>query len=141
MAETTLWWVLAGVVVAVELVTGTVYLLMLGLGLVAGALAAHAGLQVPAQLIAAAVVSAGAVTAWHLAQQRHKARPAAGANPDVSLDVGETVMVEKWQADGTAHVQYRGARWTVIHRAGVTPSTGAHRVAEVVGSRLLVDPL
>jgi hypothetical protein len=36
-------------------------------------------------------------------------------------------------------VHYRGARWTAIHRAGVVPSAGAHRVAELVGNRLLVD--
>jgi len=38
-------------------------------------------------------------------------------------------------------VRYRGASWTAIHRPGITPSTGMHRVAELVGSRLLVDPL
>ncbi|HTH11820.1 MAG TPA: NfeD family protein, partial [Acidovorax sp.] len=27
------------------------------------------------------------------------------------------------------------------HRPGITPATGMHRVAEVVGNRLLVDPL
>ena len=44
-------------------------------------------------------------------------------------------------ADGTATVQYRGAAWTAIHRPGVNPSTGRHRVAVLVGNRLLVDPL
>lgn len=141
MAETTLWWVLAGVVVAIELVTGTIYLLMLSLGLVAGALAAHAGLAVPGQLICAALVSAGSVAGWHLIQQRRRSHGGAPTPGDINLDVGETVMVEHWLPDGTAHVQYRGARWTVIHRAGVSPATGAHRVAEVVGNRLLVDPI
>jgi hypothetical protein len=59
----------------------------------------------------------------------------------VNLDVGETVMIDSWTTDGTAIVKYRGAQWTAIHRPGVTPSTGMHRVAELVGSRLLVDPL
>jgi membrane protein implicated in regulation of membrane protease activity len=45
MAETTIWWLLAGTAVAVELLTGTFYLLMLAIGLVAAALAAHAGLS------------------------------------------------------------------------------------------------
>ncbi|MDO9198743.1 NfeD family protein, partial [Rhodoferax sp.] len=43
MAESTIWWVLAGAVVAIELATGTFYLLMLSVGLVAAAISAHAG--------------------------------------------------------------------------------------------------
>ena len=35
MNDTTMWWVLAGTLVALELATGTFYLLMLGLGAVA----------------------------------------------------------------------------------------------------------
>ena len=42
----TFWWVLAGAAVAVELATGTFYLLMIALGLAAGAIAAHLGLSV-----------------------------------------------------------------------------------------------
>ena len=38
MAESTVWWLLAGVAVAAELVTGTFYLLMIALGLASGAL-------------------------------------------------------------------------------------------------------
>jgi membrane protein implicated in regulation of membrane protease activity len=61
MNEPTLWWVLAGSVVAVELMTGTFYLLMLSFGFVAAALAAHAGVELPGQLIAAAAFGGGSV--------------------------------------------------------------------------------
>ncbi|MBC7547724.1 MAG: NfeD family protein, partial [Polaromonas sp.] len=44
MNESGIWWLLAGGVVIAELLTGTFYLLMMAIGLVAGALAAHAGL-------------------------------------------------------------------------------------------------
>ena len=67
--------------------------------------------------------------------------PSPRAERSVNLDVGETVFIDAWQADGTAQVKYRGANWTAIHRPGITPSVGAHRVAELVGNRLLVDPL
>jgi membrane protein implicated in regulation of membrane protease activity len=40
-SATTVWWVLAGLAVALELATGTFYLLMLALGMAAGAIAAH----------------------------------------------------------------------------------------------------
>lgn len=141
MAESTVWWLLAGGAVALELATGTFYLLMLAVGLVAGALAAHAGLGLPGQLIAAAVVGTGAVGGWHVLRGRRPPGPPANADPNVNLDVGETVHVTQWLPDGTAQVRYRGAQWTVALPPGAAPSTGAHRVREVVGNRLIVEKL
>ncbi len=141
MAESTIWWLGAGAAVVVELLTGTFYLLMLALGLAAAALAAHMGATLEVQLLAAALVGGGAVVGWHIRQGRRSAAPAAGANRDVNLDIGETVQVEAWRADGTATVVYRGASWTVIHRSPSGVGTGAHRITEVVGSRLVVEKI
>ena len=141
MAESSIWWLCAGAAVAVELLTGTFYLLMLSLGLVAAAIAAHLGASVVVQLLVVALVGGGAVIGWHIRQGRRPSSPAAGANRDVNLDIGETVQVDTWHADGTATVQYRGANWTVLHRSGNAPSTGAHRVVEVIGSRLMVEKI
>ncbi|MFN7153046.1 MAG: NfeD family protein [Acidovorax sp.] len=141
MEESTIWWLAAGAVVATELLTGTFYLLMVAVGLVAAALAAHLGLPMTLQIIAAAIVGGGAVVAWYLVKKRRPGDPSARADRSVNLDVGETIMIESWNADGTTSVKYRGATWTAIHRPGVTPSTGMHRVAELVGNRLLVDPV
>jgi membrane protein implicated in regulation of membrane protease activity len=140
MAESTVWWLLAGAAVAVELMTGTFYLLMLAIGLAAGALAAHAGAAPTLQFVTAALVGGGAVAAWHVLRGRSVAAPAA-ANPDVNLDIGETLMVDGWRPDGTAQVRYRGASWTVTHVPGATPSSGMHRVREVVGNRLVVEKI
>lgn len=139
MDPSTLWWLLAGAAVAVELVTGTFYLLMLAIGLAAGALAAHAGAGLSGQLVAAALVGGGAVAGWHLARGRRAGGPRTGANRDINLDVGEHIEVDAWQADGTAQVRYRGAQWTALPAGGVPAGTGAHRVTEVVGSRLVVE--
>ena len=109
MAESTIWWLCAGAAVIVELVTGTFYLLMLGVGLVAAALAAHLGANTMVQFVVAALFGGGAVYGWHLRQGRRPAAPAASANRDVNLDVGATVQVEAWNPDGTASVKYRGA--------------------------------
>ncbi|HWI82734.1 NfeD family protein [Ramlibacter sp.] len=141
MAQSTLWWLLTGTAVAVELLTGTFYLLMLAIGLAAGALAAHAGASMSVQLVTAGVVGGGAVAAWHVRRRKRPAEPAAGANPDVNMDVGETVQVHAWDADGTATVKYRGANWTVVALEGSVHGTGAHRVREVVGSRLVVEKI
>jgi len=141
MEESTIWWLLAGGVVAAELLTGTFYLLMLAMGLAAGALAAHAGAHLTVQLISAAVLGSAGVIGLHLLRRRRTAAQPASSSRDVNLDVGESLQVDAWNADGTAQVRYRGAQWTVIHRPGNAPSPGLHRVAEVIGNRLLVDKL
>ena len=141
MAGSTIWWLATGAAIAVELVTGTFYLLMVAVGLAAAALAAHAGLDTSAQLVVAAVIGGGAVVGWHLRQSKRPASPEASTNKDVNLDIGETVHITAWNADGSASVNYRGANWTVLHRGGAAPSTGTHKVVEVVGSRLLVEKI
>lgn len=141
MAQSTLWWLLAGSAVVVELFTGTFYLLMLAIGLGAGALAAHAGLGTSAQLVTAAVIGSAAVIGWNRHTRRRPGDPSPRSLRSVNLDIGEIVQIDAWQADGTATVRYRGASWTAIHRPGATPQTGPHRVAELVGSRLLVEAI
>jgi membrane protein implicated in regulation of membrane protease activity len=141
MADSTLWWMLTGTAVAVELLTGTFYLLMLAIGLVAAALAAVGGAGMTVQLVTAAIVGGGAVAAWHLKRGKRPDEPAAQANRDVNLDIGETVQVHAWNPDGTATIKYRGANWTVVALDGVVHGTGAHRVREVVGSRLVVEKI
>ena len=141
MEESTIWWLAAGIVVVAEMLTGTFYLLMMAVGLVAAALAAHMGLSSALQIIVAALVGGGAVVAWHFARRKRPGDPSPRADRSVNMDVGETIFIEAWNPDGTTTVKYRGAMWTAIHRPGVTPSTGMHRVAELVGNRLLVDPM
>ncbi len=141
MAESTIWWVLTGVVVAVELMTGTFYLLMLSMGMVAGAIAAHLGATTATQLVVAAVVGGGFVVAWRRYKQTQPHPLPAGANRDAILDVGESVHVDSWGPDGTGSVKYRGAQWNVALVAGATPVPGLHRIVEVVGSRLVVEKL
>lgn len=141
MEASTIWWLAAGAVVVTELLTGTFYLLMVALGLVAAAVAAHLGLSITPQIVAAALVGGGAVVACYVLKRKHPGDPSARADRSVNMDVGETVLIENWNTDGTTTVKYRGAQWTAIHRPGVTPATGMHRVSELVGNRLLVDPV
>jgi membrane protein implicated in regulation of membrane protease activity len=141
MAESTLWWLLAGSAVAVELLTGTFYLLMLAIGLAAAALAAHLGFSTSAQLVVAAVVGGGAVVGWHMVRMRRPRDQPAASNRDVNLDIGETVHVSRWHPDGTTQVKYRGAQWTAVPAPGAIPVAGPHRIREVVGSRLVIEQL
>ena len=141
MAESTIWWIIAGAIVAAELVTGTFYLLMLAIGMAAAAIAAHLGAGMTVQLLVAAAIGGGAVVGWHFVRGKRPAEPPAGSNRDVNMDVGETVNVAAWNADGTSTVKYRGAQWTVVQRGGSSPQTGPHRVVEVVGNRLVVQKI
>jgi membrane protein implicated in regulation of membrane protease activity len=141
MEISSIWWVLALVVVIAELMTGTFYLLMVSVGLIAGALAAHLGVTLNAQIILAALVGGGATLAWHLYKIKQPGAARAEANPDVNQDVGATVTVEAWRADGSATVKYRGAQWAVVAAPGAAQAPGSYRVQEVKGSTLVVQPV
>lgn len=141
LSNATLWWLLAGVLVAAELATGTFYLLMVALGAAAGALAAHAGLSGTAQVALAAVVSAGATALWHFRRARSPRSAPAEANRDVNLDVGQRLQVPAWGADGLARVSYRGAMWSVRFGGSGEPRAGEHVIVAVHGSELLVQPV
>ena len=139
-SASTFWWIAAGVLVAVELATGTFYLLMLALGAAGAAVAAHAGLSLTGQIVTAALLGGGATAAWHVRRARSPRSAPAERNRDVNLDIGESVRVEAWSADGSATVQYRGAAWQARLSPGARAAPGLHRVAAVEGNRLVLTP-
>ena len=136
----TWWWVLAGVMVAAELATGTFYLLMLALGCGAGALAAHAGLGTTPQLVGAALVGAGATAGWHYKRLRQPPQAPSESNRDVILDIGSPVQVPFWADDGSARVTYRGAAWSVRFAGTGPPQPGEHVIVSLNGNELRVAP-
>ena len=105
---------ITGLLVAAELLTGTFYLLMLAIGGVAGALAAHAGLGLSGQLVSGGVTGGVAVLISYLVRRRRPGDPSPRADRSVNLDVGETVQIDDWGADGTAQIRYRGAPWIAV---------------------------
>ncbi len=139
-SASTFWWVAAGVLVVAELTTGTFYLLMIALGMAAGAVAAHLGLGPALQITTAAVVGGGATALWHLKRFRHPRSLPASQNKDVNLDVGEQVHVADWWPDGTARVVYRGTQWQARLAPGAPVRTGAHRISAVEGNWLVLTP-
>ena len=141
MTESTLWWVLAGVTVAMELLTGTFYLLMIAIGLIAAAVSVYFGASPTVQLVLAAVVSGGSVLAWRSYKLKVPAVLPAGSNPDVNLDVGETVHIEAWDSEGNGSAKYRGASWNVSLAPGSQAASGLYQIVEVVGSRLVVKKI
>ncbi|WP_394781128.1 NfeD family protein [Undibacterium sp.] len=135
------WMVAAGVVLILELFTGTFYLLMISIGLVAGGLAAlmGSGLEVP--YIVAAIVGVAATLALHRSKYGWKKNADASRNPNVNMDIGQSIAVKEWQDNGngkfTARAMYRGALWDVELDAPAAGS-GVFTIVEIQGSRLMV---
>jgi membrane protein implicated in regulation of membrane protease activity len=140
MADWMGWLATAGVLVILELFTGTFYLLMIAIGLAVGGLAALAGAGLPAQAIAAGavgVVATGVLHRSRFGRSGDAARRHATRDRNVNLDIGEHVTVPAWE-NGRARVMYRGALWDVELGQGATARAGDFRIVEVLGSRLVV---
>jgi membrane protein implicated in regulation of membrane protease activity len=138
MADWSYWAFAAGATVILELFTGTFYLLMIAIGMSSGVLAALLGFGMEAQTVLAAVVGVAATVLLRRSRfGRLENRVQAGRDPNVNLDIGQTVTVPAWQ-DGAARVMYRGALWDVELEPGTTPAPGQFTIREVRGSRLIV---
>ena len=139
MSDWTIWLIGAGILVIAELFTGTFYLLMIALGLSAGALAALAGLNGPLQTLVAAAVGVAATLVLRRSRFGKAARKGdqAANDPNMNLDIGQRVSVPHWQGR-RARVMYRGALWDVELRPGAPDRPGDFRIVEVHGNRLIV---
>jgi len=138
MADWSYWLAAAGLTVILELFSGTFYLLMIAIGLAAGSAAALLGFGEAVQLLVAALVGAGATVALRRSRYgKQQERVDAGRDPNVNLDIGQTVHVPEWQ-DNAARVMYRGALWDVELAPGVNATPGQFTIREVRGSRLIV---
>ena len=106
--ETYLVWLAAGfALVIAELVTGTFFLLVLGIAAFAGSATAWFGLGFWVEALCAAAVAVAGVF-W--VQQHRNTMP----QPDMaSLDVGQAVTFDAWvsREQGAARVKYRNTLW------------------------------
>lgn len=139
MSDASLWWIAAGIAVAIELGTGTFYLLMLALGLSAAGLAAHLGASTAVQITIAASVGAGSIALWHMWRQQHRAATPIGSNRDLNLDIGARVQVKHWSPEGSAQVSYRGANWAARYVGTAAPQPGTYVIRAIEGSQLQLD--
>ena len=106
--ETYLVWLAAGfVLVIAELVTGTFFLLVLGIAAFAGSAAAWFGLGFWLEALCAAAVAVAGVF-W--VRQQRKTMPHSDM---ASLDVGQAVAFDAWvsREQGAARVKYRNTLW------------------------------
>jgi membrane protein implicated in regulation of membrane protease activity len=120
--EAYLIWLLAGLALVIaELITGTFYLLVLGVAAFGAGAAAWLGAGFPVQVIAAVVVAGVGVYLVHAYRARNAAQQ---MQP---IDAGQPANFESWvdQAAGLARVRYRGASWEARLDGGDSPQPGA----------------
>ena len=107
MDHAIVWAVTGLVLVIVELLTGTFYLLMLGIAAFGAAAAAYFGVEFGAQSIVAILISAIGCYGVHVYKAKNRAQQMA------PIDSGMPASFESWVDPGErlAKVRYRGASW------------------------------
>lgn len=134
MAIYVYWFLMALVLVGLEMATGTFYLLVVAVAMGIGGVAALLGLNVPVQLALAAL--AGVVGIVLLRRWKGGAVSDAASQ---SLDAGHAVKVLTWRDDGTARVFYRGTEWDAVLDANVYGHEGVFCIKEIRGSVLVLN--
>ena len=101
------WGVLGLVLVIAELLTGTFYLLVLGIAAFGAAATAGLGQNFAAQSIVAFIFAAAGCWGVHVWRAKHRGQQMP------SIDAGMPASFEAWIDDGArlARVRYRGATW------------------------------
>jgi len=144
MAGWVMWILAAGLLVVAELFTTTLYLLMVAIGLAVGGIAALLGWGVEWQLLVAAAVALVATYFLRRSKFGRRTKVLAERDPNVNLDIGQSIAVGQWQQDAgtgggyTARVKYRGAMWDVELAPAANVDAGLFFIREVRGSRLIV---
>jgi len=130
-------WLLAGLALVIaEFVSGTFYLLVLGVAAFAAAFAAWVGGGFPAQAIAASVVALAGAYLVHAYRARNRLQQMA------SIDAGQPASFEGWvdRAAGIARVRYRGASWDArLEGAADLPAGAVLYVLAAEGNTLRVS--
>jgi membrane protein implicated in regulation of membrane protease activity len=120
--EHSLTWAIVGLVLVItELLTGTFYLLMLGIAAFGAALAAWLGFEFGAQAIVFLIVAAGGCYGVHVYRSRNKGQQMA------HIDAGMPASFESWidAPARLARVRYRGASWDARVEGGEGLEAGA----------------
>ena len=139
--EMWLIWVIAGfVLIIAELLTGTFYLLVIGLGAFAGALAAWLGVNELWQAVVGGAVAIAGAYGVHHYQGAHRKTTGEQSN---FLDRGQAVVLEGWANEGAhiARVKYRGTLWDAkLVKPDAHPSPGSTLyILGQEGNTLVVD--
>jgi membrane protein implicated in regulation of membrane protease activity len=108
-----IWLIAAFSLVIIELVTGTFYLLVLGLAGFAGAAVAAAGLSFGWQAVTSALVALAGVVYVHHWRKKSSAE---SKSAPFSVDAGQPAVFESWVKRESRHarVRYRDTSWDAV---------------------------
>lgn len=128
------WTILAGLLLAGEMFSGTFYLLIVALAFALAALLAWLDVPFALQLLVAAGVGlAGVGGLWH---QRRQTAPSVLQD---NFDVGQPVTVVSWHDATRARVRHRGTEWDAQLVHGSRESAQFYIVAVQASTLLLSD--
>jgi len=127
------WFLLGLVLLGLEMVTGTFYLLVVAIAAAVGGVAALLGIGMAVELMLSALT--GIIGIFIL--QRLKAAQTDDVS-NSSFDVGQPVQVLKWNDNGLARVIYRGAEWDAELESTDTPRDATLYIASMHGSGLVL---
>ncbi|MBL8511323.1 MAG: NfeD family protein [Betaproteobacteria bacterium] len=122
-------WALAGfLLIVAELLTGTFYLLVLGVAALVGAAIAYLGGSLGLQIM---LVAAAALVGVHWVRRRWQTQPKAGQASN-DLDAGQPVVLEAWvdEAAGMGRVRYRGTDWDAKVTGSAQPKDTLYIVSQ-----------
>jgi len=131
------WAILGLILVIAELVTGTFYLVMLGVAAFGASAAAYLGYDFPIQSVVAGLVAAAG------AYWVHVYRVNSATQQMKQIDAGQPANFENWVDQGArlARVRYRGASWDAQVEGDQAPQPGAVvYVVSTHGNTLRVSP-
>jgi len=130
------WWLGAIALGTAEMFTGSFYLLVLAAAAGGAGLAAALDAGATVQFVCAALISAVGAALVRRLRPRGDADLPSQRNPNVNIDIGQTVQVEQWQENRCSRAAYRGALWDVELLPGEPAVPGRFLIREIDGSRL-----
>ena len=127
------WFILALILLGLEMASGTFYLLVLSIAMAIGGVAALIGAGFSAQFALSALASIVGI----FLLRRWKGVSVSDATSQ-NLDIGQTVRVLNWHDDGSARVFFRGAEWDAVFDPPDAPHEGTFYIKAMRSSILVL---
>lgn len=130
-----IWWGIAATLIVLEMLTGTFYLLVLGVAAALTGFAAWMGAPLMVQLLTAIVL----LVLGLLLLRRYKAKAdSANLIQNNDLEAGNWVDVIEWHEGGRAAVRYRETRWQAVLDDASDAQLGRMCIRRVQGNTLVI---
>lgn len=125
------WFLLALILLGLEMATATFYMLVLSVAMALAGLAAMLSVSVAWQFILCALAVMLGLGVLRMLKVPFR--------PDQSsLDIGQPVEVLVWHDNGSARVVYRGAEWDAELASDDLPHEGTFYISAVHGATLIL---